>query len=181
MDSTFDKQLDQFVAAFVSYHQEGERNLLISYDPKWPSPCYQGEANNDGSVAWMPVRQASPATFSNVEEALGIRLNAEFCAFFSRYYSDNLSAMAPQGQCELLQVFNSDDLVRLQQNLIGHLLMKKRLKQEPTLFFALTDEEDYVLSVLNRTGEVVLEQVGRPPKDVVAESLGAFISSLSPR
>lgn len=181
MDSTFDKQLDKFIATFVSYHQEGEGELLIPYDPEWPSPCYQGEANNQEEVAWLPVRQATPATFSNVEEAMGIRLNADYCSFFSRYYSDNLTATAPQGQCELLQVFNSDDLVRLQQNLIGHLLMKKRLKQEPTLFFALTDEEDYVLSVLNRTGEVVLEQVGRPPKDVIAESLGAFISSLSPR
>jgi len=60
-------------------------------------------------------------------------------------------------------------------------LMKKRLKQAPTLFFALTDEDDFVLSVLNETGEVVLEQVGRPPKEIISPSLGDFIATLSPR
>ena len=58
--------------------------------------------------------------------------------------------------------------------------MKKRLKQEPTLFFALTDEDDFVLSVLNSTGEVVLEQVGRPPKKVISPSLPEFIATLRP-
>ena len=82
------------------------------------------------------------------------------------------------GACELLQVWNEEDFERLQQNLIGHLLMKKRLKQAPTLFFALTDEDDFVLSVLNSTGEVVLEQVGRPPQKVISPSLPAFIATL---
>lgn len=181
MASTFDNLLDQFITSFISYHQQGERELYIPFDSAWPSPCYQTLGKNGEAVAWLPVRQDDRVSFENVEEALGITLNKEYCGLFSRYYSDNLTAQAPQGDCELLQVWNKDDVERLQQNLIGHLLMKQRLKQDPTLFFALTDEEDYILSVLNHTGEVVLEQVGRPPKEVIAPSLGAFIKTLSPR
>ncbi len=50
------------------------------------------------------------------------------------------------------------DFERLQQNLIGHILMKQKLKQAITLFFAVTDEDDIILSVNNNTGEVWAEK-----------------------
>lgn len=178
---TIDNQLDQFISSFISYHQQNKGGLTIPYDSSWPSTCYQATGREGDPVPWLPQKRDTTATFGNVEEALGITLNEAYCQFFSRYFSDNLPAVAPQGNCELLQVWNSDDFARLQQNLIGHLLMKQRLKQAPTLFFALTDEDDFILSLLNDTGEVVLEQVGKPPKEVVAASLGEFLALLTPR
>ena len=80
----------------------------------------------------------------------------------------------------MLQVVNSEDFERLQQNLIGHLLMKQRLRQAPTLFFGLTDEEDFILTVVNESGEVALEQVGREPANILAPSLAVFIEQLTP-
>jgi SecY interacting protein Syd len=58
--------------------------------------------------------------------------------------------------------------------------MKRRLKQPETLFIALTDEDDFILTVDNASGEVVLEQVGLLPKEVVAPNLEVFIQSLQP-
>ena len=86
----------------------------------------------------------------------------------------------PGGNLQLLLPWNQDDMVRLQQNLVGHVLMKRRLDQPETLFFAVTDEEDFILSVDNQSGEVVLEQVGLLPQEVLAPDLASFLASLEP-
>lgn len=171
-------ELDQFVARYISMHEDA---LLTTYDANWPSECYAERKEDGENVHWKPVIQNDGNVFTNVEAALNITLNKAYCDFFTRYYSDNLPAIAPRGNCELLQAWNKDDFERLQQNTIGHLMMKARLKQAPTLFFAVTDEEDFILSVLNSTGEVVLEQVGQPPKEVIAPDLPTFIAGLTPR
>ena len=58
--------------------------------------------------------------------------------------------------------------------------MKQRLGQAPTLFFGLTDEEDFILTVVNESGEVALEQVGKEPSQILAPSLAAFLERLTP-
>ncbi|MDO6565467.1 SecY-interacting protein [Alteromonas sp. 1_MG-2023] len=177
-------ELTQLIDAFTLHNESSDRALYIPYDSQWPSPCYLNSAKEGELVPWRPQRQDESLhqalSFKNVEDALEITLNADFCQLFTEFFSNNLPVTAEHGACELLQVWNEEDFERLQQNLIGHLLMKKRLKQEPTLFFALTDEDDFVLSVLNSTGEVVLEQVGRPPKKVISPSLPEFIATLRP-
>lgn len=175
------QQLDNFINATLSLSEEKHQPLVIEYDSDWPSACYQSSAKDGEIVNWKPVRQSKSNGFGNVESALDMSLDPQFCAFFCRYYSDNLLASAPQGSCELLQVWNDEDFERLQQNIIGHVLMKRRLKQQPTLFFALTDEEDTILSVLNNTGEVVVERVGKPAGEVIAPSLASFIELLTPQ
>ena len=184
MALTISNELTQLIDAFTSHYECSDCPLTIPYDSQWPSPCYLKQGHEGELVPWEPKRQSenqqSALSFKNVEDALDIELNADFCQFFTQFFSNNLPVVAEHGPCELLQVWNEEDFERLQQNIIGHLLMKKRLKQEPTLFFALTDEDDFVLSVLNSTGEVVLEQVGRPPKKVISGSLSAFIATLSP-
>ena len=77
-------------------------------------------------------------------------------------------------------LWHPGDFIRLQQNLIAHVLMKRRLKQRETLFFAVTDEEDSMLSVLNSTGEVYLEQTGQEVKQLLAPDLLSFLRQLSP-
>ncbi|GEA01145.1 protein Syd [Alteromonas sp. KUL17] len=178
MALTISAQLDKFVSSYVE--QAEAEGLKIAFDSEWPSPCYETTAQDGELVRWSPTLQSPLQSFSNVEEALSLELNPDYCEYFTRYYSDNLKANAPQGRCELLQVFNTEDFERLQQNLIGHLLMKQRLRQAPTLFFGLTDEEDFILTVVNESGEVALEQVGREPAKILAPSLAVFIEQLTP-
>lgn len=174
---TLNDALDDFVARFSEQYDD----VKIEFDPDWPSPCYAHAAEPGVMVPWRPVRQTQANDFKNVESAMEITLDPQFCDYFTRYFSENLPAKAEQGQCELLQVWNQDDFERLQQNLIGHLLMKKRLKQPPTLFFALTDEDDFILTVDNESGRVMLEQVGKEPVKVIADDLKTFLTALTPR
>jgi SecY interacting protein Syd len=59
--------------------------------------------------------------------------------------------------------------------------MKQKLKQPLTLFFALTDDENMILSVNNDNGEVWVEKVGCEAHKKVADSLTCFIRMLTPR
>lgn len=149
----------------------------IESDPDWPSPC-QFEQN--GKTFWQPVEQNSQASFENVEEAIGYKLDSQYKQFFAMYYADNINAQHDNGPLQYLQAWSKADFERLQQNLIGHLLMKQKLKQEPTLFFALTDEEDLNIVVENQTGEIWLEYVGKEPHEKLAESLAEFIAQTQP-
>ncbi|GFD81356.1 protein Syd [Tenacibaculum sp. KUL118] len=178
MALTISEQLHKFVSSYVE--EAKSEGLKIVFDSDWPSPCYEETAKDGEWVKWTPKGQAPKLSFDNVEEALSLQLHPDYCTYFTSYFSDNLKAKAPQGNCELLQVFNHEDFARLQQNLIGHLLMKERLKQAPTLFFGLTDEEDFILTLVNDSGEVALEQVGKEPAQILAPSLAEFLAQLTP-
>lgn len=43
------------------------------------------------------------------------------------------------------------------------------------LFFVFIDEDDFIFSLFNDIGEVVLEQVGKLFKEVIVVSLGDFL------
>jgi SecY interacting protein Syd len=181
MENIVIRPLEKFIAATLALHEGSATPLLTEYLEEISSPCYLQSGKNGDMVPWQPCKQTHSATFANVEKALELTLNEQYCHYFTTYWSDNLLAVAEQGNCELLQVMSTSDFERLQENLIGHLLMKQRLKQPPTLFFALTDEDDFILSVDNASGEVVLEQVGKLPSQLIAPDLASFIETLTPR
>ncbi|MDX3773242.1 SecY-interacting protein [Chromatiaceae bacterium AAb-1] len=168
-----------FIERAIQWHQQHRLPLLTWADPASVSPCQQGEAV-DGQVHWKPVLQQPVADFSNVEQALELVLHPDITAFYSLYYGAGLAAEHPKGRLALLMVWNKDDLVRLQENIIGHILMKRRLKQQETVFFAVTDDDSIMLSVLNSTGEVFLEHTGKEVKEKLADNLADFISGLTP-
>ncbi|EKE74050.1 SecY-interacting protein [Gallaecimonas xiamenensis] len=141
-------------------------------DSDWPSPC-------EGDGRWHPVKRDTPADFTGLEAALGLTLHPSIKAYFGHYFMEYLKVSHARGEVELLGAWNEQDFERLQQNLIGHVLMKRRLNQPVTLFIACTDDDNFMLSVDNQSGEVVLEPVGQPAQDVLAPSLAAFLDSLT--
>lgn len=173
--------LQNFVADYVTLHETKQQPMLIQYDSNWPSPCYQSKAEQDEWVAWKPMPQLQAPSLNDFEQALDISMDKQLAAYFTSIYSDNLNATTPRGDLQLLLPWNQQDFEQLQQNLIAHVLMKRRLEQDDTLFFAVTDEDDFILSVHNATGKVMLEQVGLEPKEVLANSLLEFIQQLTPR
>ena len=58
--------------------------------------------------------------------------------------------------------------------------MKQKLKQPISIFFAVTDDEDFILSINNESGEVWVERVGCIPHKKVADNLTSFIATLEP-
>lgn len=172
--------LNQAWVKFVSnWSKLAEQNGYpeIESDPEWPSPC-EFSANN--KTYWKPVEIEQALEFDNVGRAMDLIIDPQYSALFCKYYADNINAEHNAGPLQFLQAWSYTDFERLQQNLIGHLMMKAKLKQSPTLFFALTDEDDLNLVVVNETGEVWLEYVGKEPHKKVANSLADFIAGCTP-
>lgn len=162
----------------LAYQEKTGVLPLVEFDDDWRSPCEQERL--DDNVYWKPVKIEGDQTlsFDNVEQALNINLHDDIKTYFTTIYSESIDAVCEEGALSLLFAWNEDDFSRLQENIIGHVLMKQKLKQEVTLFFAVTDEEDIIISVLNETGEVWVERVGCKPHKKIANSLNDFIESL---
>lgn len=160
--------------------QQTGKSPTIAFDEQWPSPCDQERVEDN--LSWQPVLMSDhlPLSFDNVENALEITLHQDIKDYFTAIYSETIEAKCSEGDLALLFAWNKDDFQRLQENIIGHILMKQRMKQEPTVFFAVTDEEDIIISVLNETGEVWVERVGCKPHKKIADSLSEFIEQLEP-
>ncbi|MGJ8682839.1 SecY-interacting protein [Paraglaciecola sp.] len=172
--------LDDFVQNYLSQEPSNPEAMIVKYDPEWPSACYQNQGEIGQDVKWKPVLRSELADFSGLESALDLTLHDDIKAFYSRYWSENLSAKTEKGCLQLLQAWNLEDFERLQQNLIGHILMKRRLNQPETIFFGLTDQDDFILTIDNSSGQVMLEQVGLHPTEVLAPTLTEFIARLEP-
>lgn len=177
MTTAVELALDQFIEA----HLQQQPSTRIEQDPQWPSSCYQGEPDSDGLIAWQPTRQSqSNDLFQRLEQALEVPIHPDIKQYYLRYWSDPLPARSPQGQLNLLFVWNTEDYERLRANLIGHALGRIKLKQPLSLFFGCTFPEEYVLAVDNSSGQVMLEQPGKKTSDFVAASLADFLNQLQP-
>lgn len=184
--------LQQFSAQYIEQYQLVHKHLpLIEHDENWPSPCELALSDDETinlpplstQVFWRPtlIGKVQELNFDNVESALEIELHEDIKRYFTAQFSESLDASCEEGQLTLLFAWNEADFERLQENLIGHILMKRRLKQAETIFFAVTDEEDMIISVDNDSGAVWVERVGCKPHKKLAESLPQFISTLVPR
>ncbi len=148
-------------------------------DPEVESPCQYGEVSAELQVCWWPVMRSECQDFSNLEHGLEISLHPDLQAFYGHCYGGGLKVQHQRGNAELLMVWHQQDFSRLQQNIIAHILMKRRLKQRETVFFAVTDDDDIMLSVLNETGAVYLEHAGCEVKEQLAGSLAEFLQQLT--
>jgi SecY interacting protein Syd len=181
---TLYKILSDFIE---DWHQQQStktpENLLIEFDKDWPSLCYQSGAKTDSTeplVQWAPVKQTGQDMFSRLEQALNTKVHPDIITFYTSYWANHLQASSPDGDLELLQIWNQEDMERLRSNLIGHALDKKKRKQALSFFFAITIPDDGMLSLNNDTGEIWYELPGKKPVRKIADSLAEFISSLQP-
>ncbi len=182
VNNNLPKTLQQFASQYIKDYQNSHGHLpKVEQDEQWPSPCEQTEVADKGNVFWQPVVIGDEQlSFDNVESALNLTLHQDIKTYFTTFYSDSLNATCHEGELSLLFAWNHDDFQRLQENLIGHILMKQRLKQEETIFFAVTDEEDTIISIINKTGAVWVERVGCKPHKKLADSIAEFIAQLTP-
>jgi len=191
------KVLHQFAKQYISNYQNSHNQLpTIEHDEQWVSLCEQDDIDNKSIeknttendydekrfVSWQPVAvtNADKLSFENVESALELSLHPDIKTYFTTIYSEQLNAKTQDGELSLLFAWNKEDFQRLQENLIGHILMKRRLKQAETVFFAVTDEDDMIISMDNDTGAVWVEQVGCKPHKKLSDSIVEFINQLTP-
>lgn len=175
-----EKALDKLIERWQRHYEQTDKGFAeIEHDNQWPSPCELPGAKDGEQVCWQPVKNPEPSTMENVDHALELALHPDIKTYYTRYYSGELALTHEKGPVFLLQLWNEDDFARLQENIIGHVLMKRRLKQQITIFFALTDDENLMISMKNDSGEIWLESVGREPHLKLADSMAEFLDGLS--
>lgn len=170
-----------FSQDYLQGYQQRFQHLPITEQVEdWPSLCEQGVHQEKFSL-WQPIKVADELTFDNVELALEVKLHHDIKTYFTTVYCDSLDASCTEGDLSLLFAWNEKDFSRLQENIIGHILMKTKLKQKLTVFFAITDDDDHIISLDNDDGSIWVEKVGSEPHKKLADTLAEFILQLTPR
>jgi len=151
---------------------------LVAHDEQWPSPCEMNNTLMNSQIQWQAVEQNPKSAMDNLSKALEVAFPAEIGEFYGNFYADNISVSSPWGQLILLQAWSETDYDQLQQNITGHVLMKQKLKHDETVFIALTQKDDLLVTVENCTGYVWLEYVGKRPHQKIADSVSEFLDHL---
>ncbi|EXU74973.1 SecY-interacting protein [Erwinia mallotivora] len=141
-----------------------------------PSPCIQSSC--DDQVFWLPQPFTLAKNLDAVERAMELRIQPSVVDWYTAQFSGDMTVTLAGQMYTLLQTWSEEDFLRLQENLIGHLVMQRRLKLSPTLFIATSASEQEVIAVCNLTGEVVLEKTGTKKRNVLAPNLIDFLSLL---
>jgi SecY interacting protein Syd len=157
-----------------------DNHFWTEFDPEWRSPC-ELSTTAPGYIGWRPVPQQPIMSFDGLAHALEQPIHDDICTYYTSNWSGHLSASADDGAVNLIQLWNPEDFERLIENLIGHSMAKQRLKQPFTVFIATTEpESELFISIDNSTGNILLEEPGRPPLRTIADSLAEFLHSLTP-
>ncbi|MDA0789075.1 MAG: SecY-interacting protein Syd [Proteobacteria bacterium] len=161
--------------------QTDEGCFTTPFDEDWRSAA-ELDRFIEGQSCWRPVRQSDPVDFSGLANALEQPIHPDIIDYYGSFWSGTIETESAEGQVSLIQLWNPDDFDRLIENLIGHALMKRRQKQPFTTFFANTGADSQLfLSVDNQTGQVLLEEPGKPPLRAVQDNLANFLNRLTPR
>ncbi|WP_428943924.1 SecY-interacting protein [Pantoea sp. FN060301] len=143
-----------------------------------PSPCTQQTVQDE--IYWLPQPFTLAKNLDAVERALELRIQPSVVAWYTAQFAGDMVATIAGKPITLLQTWSEEDFLRVQENLIGHLVMKRRLKHSPTLFVATTASELEIVSVCNLSGEVFIEQLGTSQRTALAPTLELFMENLTP-
>ena len=143
-----------------------------------PSPCII--SSTDDAVFWQPQPFVGEKNLNAVERAFDIVVQPAVHAFYTTQFAGDMHAQLANEKLTLLQTWSEEDFQRVQENLIGHLVVQKRLKLAPTLFIATLESELDVISVCNLSGEVVKETLGTAKRITLSPSLAGFLNQLEP-
>jgi SecY interacting protein Syd len=179
MDKNVSTALNSFTQCYIDLWQQQTGHPPASEELYGvPSPCIV--ETQDNQVVWLPQPFVADATLANIERALEIQLHPDIHEFYTYQYAGDMMADLDDNRFTLLQVWSEDDFIRLQENLIGHLVTQKRLKLSPTLFLATIESEMTIVSLCNVSGNVVLEQFGCGKRTLLASTLIHFLNALHP-
>jgi len=173
--------LEQLLERYQQAYAEQGVALMTEAHDEWQAPIYQQRIDED-NIQWQPVRQAQPLQFTDLANALEQPFHTDIGELYGTWFAADLNVSFADHPLVLLQVHGAEDGERLQANLAGHVLMKRRLRQPITLFIGLAEESDDLLITLdNATGQVGLEFVGREQHEILADNLAEFLQKLMPR
>jgi SecY interacting protein Syd len=175
-----DQVLSALAQFFFRWQRDGEarRGLpLCGWEDEWRSPCELSDPVEQ-QVAWRPYQRPEPADFSAVAAALELTLHPAAVALFGHWFSQPIPCSYKGLRLELILPWNNADLDLLKENLIGHLLMLRKLQRTPSLFIATTRNEMTLVSLDNESGQIWLEWLDSGRRLPLAPSLPALLAQL---
>ena len=179
MDQQTAEALQAFTQRYCEAWQQQRSSLPRSEELYGiPSPCIS--ATDDDGVFWQPQPFSLAQNISAVERALDIVVQQPLHSYYTTQFAGDMSGRFAGETLTLLQTWSEEDFQRVQENLIGHLVVQKRLKLAPTLFIATLESERDVISVCNLSGEVIKETLGTAKRITLSPSLASFLSHLEP-
>lgn len=172
------EEIWQFSQNYIKAYQLNKGEYPVAeIDREFSSPC-QLEVVDEDKTRWKAVKIEENLDFSNINSALDVDIHSDIESYFCTIFANNIPVKSEDGRLFLLFPWSIHDFQRLQENIIGHIMMKQRLKQTMTIFFAVTDEDDLILSINNETGAIWVEQIGCEPHKKIAENLLEFFSKI---
>jgi len=169
--------LSELFHRWMTYQQQCGRLVTCPADESRSSPCC---GYSETPLQWAPVMRDPVGHLNNIAEALECSFHPAIHAYYGAAFSGPMTFSFKGLKVSLVQPWNEDDFVRLQENLVAHVLMLKKLKLPITFFLATVPDEQQVISLDNESGQVILEQLGRQQRWVLAEDLPTFLRRLSP-
>jgi len=180
MNNTIKTALVELFSRHAKIWQDEQGSLPQQYfDAEWVSTC-QVQRLADDMITWSPVEREVNISLRNIEEALDITLHPSIAALFCSFYADGIPCLYDDHPVDLIQAWNEEDFKLLQENMIAHFMMQKRLKKPASMFIASCSDEMQVISILNETGEVQLETLGKQQEAILAPNLAEFLDKLQP-
>lgn len=176
------KSLESFLDNYQKQHLSCFSHCpRIDFDPEWRSSCELGKPDSQNRISWRTAPQTN-TSFSGLEHALEVTLHPDIKSYYSELWFPSVGATSPDGDLDLVGIWNPDDFKNLQANIIGQAMQLQRRKLPLTVFFAtIYPESEYCLAVDNLSGEVVLERAGSKAERVISHNLKEFLDTLTPR
>lgn len=177
--------LERFITTFK---QQVGSLPFQQFDPEWLSLCQVGECflpteqAQSAYIYWQPVEQHPQQSFQRLEEGLQQPIHDSVKQYYTGFWSDGFVVDSAWGKIDLIQVWNEADFERLLTNLIGHIVNQKG-QQNPahlSFFIGCVEATDQCVSILNHSGEVVLEPPGSDSRTVIAKDLSSFLNNVTP-
>lgn len=171
--------LEALLVRWMACQQQRTGGPFCEVTDDWLSPCL-GRTPQTGWQRWQLASRQPAADMDNLSRALEMTLHPDLAAFYGHWYSQCLSCSFKGLRLALIQPWNDADYEHLQENLIGHALMQRRLRLPPTFFLASTRHDAFIISLDNHSGEVLFEHLGHPARTVLAPDLVTFLRRLEP-
>lgn len=167
-----DRYLQQWQQVYQSMPKSAELHAIAS-------PCIVKTAQLE--VYWQPVRHVLSKDLTITEQVMTLTLQPDLHDFYGTQYAADLPVWFAGQALTLLQVWSDDDFNRLQQNIIAHLTMQKKLKRPPTIFIATTEQDNEIIALDNRTGEVIIEELIEGTQRPLCAQLADLLEQAHPR
>lgn len=175
------QQWQQFVQTYVQ-----NVSPIIEFDRDWVSPCLVIEKGvqldaleNGAQLRWI-MQPRTAASLANLNEALELIVPPALSDFYCSCFAHHLEVYFAGKNLTLLQIWNEEDFHQLQENIIGHVLMKRRLRQRDTIFIGFTEDDEEIIAVDVVSQAVVVERLGKEWEVELAPDLPTFIDQLIP-